>query len=405
MIPTIALAVLGGFAALVAYTYAGYPALLLLAGGSRRRRSELGAALPADDDLPSISILVAAYNEERQIRRTIEGLLALDYPADRRQIVIVSDASTDGTDDIVREFAGQGVELVRVPQRGGKTLAENAASPHLRGEIVVNTDASIRIRPDALKPMIAAFRDPKVGVVSGTDVSVSALRDDANKGEGAYVDYEMWVRGLETNVGGIVGASGCFFAIRSELQHIPAPPHLSRDFSAALVAKEHGYRAVSMPAAICYVPRSNDVHAEFRRKIRTFTRGMETLHHRRKLLNPFRNPVFAWKLFSHKLLRWAIPWAALFAYLAMGVLAFYSAIALLLFVAGTVVIAIGTIGYRLARPDRSLPRWVSMPTYALVGSLAVIKASLQAMRGERSPVWEPTRRHVIEEEKPLATAR
>jgi len=402
MIQNIALGVVAGFVLLVTYTYAGYPALLMMVGGLRRRDRQ-----PVTTErLPTISILLAAYNEERQIRRTIEGLLALDYPADRRQIVIVSDASTDGTDDIVREFADRGVELVRVAQRGGKTMAENAASPYLRGEIVINTDASIRIRPDALRPMVAAFADPTVGVVSGTDVSVSAIGDDANKGEAAYVDYEMWVRGLETNAGGIVGASGCFFAIRAELQHIPALPHLSRDFSAALVAEEHGYRAVSMPSSICFVPRSNDVRAEFRRKVRTFTRGMETLHYRRKLLNPFRSPLFAWKLFSHKVLRWGIPWAAFLAYFAIGVLGFYSPLALALFVGGSVALAVGAIGWSQARPDRSLPRWVSMPTYALVGSVAVIKASLLAMRGERSPVWEPTRRQVMDGEKTfVAVAR
>ena len=402
MIQTIAFGVLGAFALLVGYTYAGYPALLMALG---RRRDPAVPPPAAPEHLPMISILVAAYNEERQIRHTLEGLLALDYPPEKRQIVIVSDASSDGTDAIVREFADRGVELVRVPKRGGKTLAENAASPHLRGDIVVNTDASIRIRPDALRPMIAAFADPEVGVVSGTDVSVSALGDDANKGEATYVDYEMWVRQLETRAGGIVGASGCFFAIRAELQHIPAPPHLSRDFSAALVAHEHGYRALSMPQSICYVPRSSDVKAEFRRKVRTFTRGMETLHHKRHLLNPFRDALFGWKLFSHKVLRWALPWGAVLAYLAMGALALEHTAARVLFALGTLVLAIGAVGWAIARPDRRLPRWVSMPTYALVGSAAVLKASLLALNGQRSPTWEPTRRNVLEVgEAPAARA-
>ena len=390
MLEPIAFSVIAFFAGLVGYTYAGYPALLLLLG----RRAAAPSPAEPDEEWPSISILVAAYNEEHEIRATVERLLALDYPVERRQILIVSDASTDRTDDIVREYADRGVELLRVTQRGGKTAAENAASSHLRGDIIVNTDASIRIRPDALKPMIAAFRDPEVGVVSGCDVSVSAIADDANKGEAAYVGYEMWVRELETKVGGIVGASGCFFAIRKELQRIPAPTHLSRDFAAALVAREHGMRALSAPGSICYVPRSNDLRAEYRRKVRTFTRGMETLLFKRHLLNPMSEPVFAWKLFSHKVTRWLIPWAALAAYLALAALALRHPLARIALLAATVPVVVGMIGWKLANPGRSQPRWMSIPAYAVAGSTAVLRATVQALRGERAPMWEPTRRNL-----------
>src|SRR5690606_5038323 len=132
---------------------------------------------PADEPAggwPRVSISVPAYNEEDQIRDLIRSLLALDYPRDRLQMLIISDASSDATDDIVREYAAEGVELLRMPERGGKTKAENAAAGHLDGDIILNTDASIRIRPDALKPLIAAFRDPEVGCASGRDVSVGA---------------------------------------------------------------------------------------------------------------------------------------------------------------------------------------------------------------------------------------
>ena len=124
--------------------------------------------------------------------------MLLDYPAERRQILIVSDASTDGTDEIVAEYADRGIELVRQPTRAGKTAAENAARSALRGDIIVNTDASIRIHPHSLKPLIAAFSDPSVGVASGRDVSVARLDDDSNVGESGYVDYEMRIRALET---------------------------------------------------------------------------------------------------------------------------------------------------------------------------------------------------------------
>ncbi|HXW97565.1 MAG TPA: glycosyltransferase, partial [Gemmatimonadales bacterium] len=214
-------------AVLLAYAYLAYPALLRLFGSFR-------SAPPAPADTPEwplISIVVPAYNEEQAIRRTIESLLALDYPAGRRQILILSDASSDGTDDVVRSYADRGVELLRLPTRSGKTAAENAALPLIRGEIVVNTDATIRILPESLKPLIRTFQDPTVGVASGRDLSVGDVTIEASGGESGYVGYEMWVRSLETRLGSIVGASGCFYAIRRPLHVIEVPPALSRDFA------------------------------------------------------------------------------------------------------------------------------------------------------------------------------
>ncbi|MEX2375269.1 MAG: glycosyltransferase family 2 protein [Dehalococcoidia bacterium] len=375
---------------LLIYTYAGYPALLALLSQLRRQPS----AEAASADWPLVSISVPAYNEETQIRELIKSLLALDYPRDRLQILIVSDASSDGTDDIVREYADKGVELLRLEERGGKTRAENAAVEHLRGDIVVNTDASIRIRPDALKPLIAAFQDLGVGCASGRDVSVGADETSGNVGEGGYVGYEMWVRDLETRAGGIIGASGCFYAIRPELHRLPLPGELSRDFAAALHTHEHGFRAVSVPDAVCYVPRAPALRKEYRRKVRTITRGMRTLWHKRALMNPVRHGRFAWKLLSHKVCRWALPWAAMAAFVALGVLAPLHAVAALTFGAGVLLLVLATLGWVMAeRP--SVPKVFSIPAYLVAGNLAAAHALVRAVLGGGDALWEPTRRHVV----------
>jgi len=189
-----------------------------------------GGGLPAE--WPTISIVLPVYNEAESIAATLERVLAIDYPAERRQVVVVSDASTDSSDEIIARFAARGVELLRMPQRRGKTAAENAARSHLSGAIIINTDASVRIEPGAVKQLVGAFADPSVGVASGRDVSVANLDahvaaggdvsvanldDRANPGEMAYVGYEMRVRDLETQLDGIVGASGCLYAIRKDL--------------------------------------------------------------------------------------------------------------------------------------------------------------------------------------------
>ncbi|HEY2898054.1 MAG TPA: glycosyltransferase, partial [Gemmatimonadaceae bacterium] len=156
--------------AIFAWAYAGYPAVVWIASRFKAPR----AVPPEPSTWPMISITVPAYNEAARIRSTIDSLLAIDYPAERRQILIVSDSSIDDTDRIVAEYADRGVELYRVSKRGGKTAAENASAAALRGEIIVNTDASIRIQPHAVKALVRALQDPTIGVASGRDISVGA---------------------------------------------------------------------------------------------------------------------------------------------------------------------------------------------------------------------------------------
>jgi cellulose synthase/poly-beta-1,6-N-acetylglucosamine synthase-like glycosyltransferase len=373
-----------------AYAYAGYP--LLLAGVARVRGRRPVPAPPAE--WPRVSISLPAYNEEGQIRGALDSLLALDYPADRREILVVSDASTDRTDEIVLEYADRGVQLLRMPQRGGKTAGENAAAARLTGEIVVNTDASIRIRSDALRPLVACFTDSTVGVASGRDVSVARTGENSNAGEAGYVGYEMKVRALETEVGGIIGASGCFYAIRAHLHRAPLPEHLSRDFASALTAREHGYRAVSVDEAVCYVPRTSSLHREYRRKVRTMARGMETLMFKRHLLNPMRHGVFAWMLLSHKIARWLVPWAALAGAVGVLLLAVDHPWARVVAAGGAGVALLALAGW-LWPEGRPIPRLLAIPAFAAAGNLAAVHASLRALRGDENPTWEPTRRDVV----------
>ena len=375
--------VLGGSLAFWVYSYLGYPAILKVLSLFRP------SAIPVDRPyrLPRISITMAVYNEAAVIAGTLERILDVEYPAESRQILVVSDASTDATDEIVRRFAARGVELLRLSQRHGKTAAENAARPYLTGQIIVNTDASVRIDPQAVTRLVETFADPSVGVASGRDVSVAHDDDRANPGEQAYVGYEMWVRGLETQVGGIVGASGCLYAIRRNLHMSSTPDGLSRDFGAALVAREQGYRAVSVPAAICFVPRSTSIRLEYRRKVRTMARGLRTLWHKRALLNPRRYGLFAWILWSHKLCRWLTPWTLLLAAVGLAALSPWH-----WWAAATVVLAFVTATGWMWPTGRPLPRLIALPSYAVSSNIAALQAWIKALGRQGTAVWEPTRR-------------
>ena len=385
---SLCLSLLGVAVAFALYTYLGYPLLLLLGAALRRRR-----AVAPLSDWPNISIVLVVYNEEALIGSTLENLLQLDYPTDRRQIIVVSDASADRTEAIVGEYAGRGVQLLRMPRRVGKTAAENAALPLLRGEIIVNTDASVHVERGALKPLMASFVDPTVGVASSHYVSVARIEEHANYGESWYVGYDMWVGHLESRVSGIVGAAGCLYAVRAPIQMHVLPEGLSRDFAAVLLARELGLRAVSVRDAVCFVARLPSLRQEYRRKVRTITRGWHTLSFKRQLLNPFGSGpgVFSWILTSRKICRWLMP--------HVGVLALAALVCLVPSTRwagwGVGLAAIAGLCAALGwwwPEGRPLPKLCAVPAYVVIGNLAALHASIRAARGERTPIWEPTRR-------------
>jgi cellulose synthase/poly-beta-1,6-N-acetylglucosamine synthase-like glycosyltransferase len=375
---------------LAVYSYAAYPAALWLLARRRANALVTGQA----DYQPSISVVVPAYNEETQIGGAIEALLAQDYPHDKMQILILSDASTDATDRIVSSYADRGVELMRMPKRSGKTAMENAACRLLRGDVVVNSDASIRLHPTTTRKLIEQLSDPSIGVASGCDVSVSVGRPQANATEAGYVNYEMRLRALETQAGGIIGASGCCYAIRADLHRLPIPPDLSRDFSAALTARAHGFRAVSVDDAIAFVPRTQTLRREYTRKVRTIARGMETLLGVAHMLDPMRYGAFSWRLISHKVCRWMVPIVAVPALVALAFLArthLWAELALALTVTLAGVAAVGAF-WPATRP---MPRLLSFISFSVAANVAVIHAACRLMYAGDDKIWEPTRREAI----------
>jgi len=372
------------------YTYAGYPALL--AASARLLRRQLPAA-PGDRgarDWPLVTICLVAHNSASTIAAALEALLALDYPPDRRHILVASDASTDATDAIVAAYAMRGVELLRLEQRGGKTVAENAAAARARGDIIVNTDVSVIVDRAALKPLVAALDDGTVGVASGRDVSTAARTRSGAAGwrdEAAYVGYEMFVRELESRVTGIVGASGCLYATRRVIQRTVLPGGVSRDFAAPLIARRLGYRSVSVRDAVCYVPSNSGIAREWTRKRRTVTRGLATLLCFRGLLDPRRDPAFAWALFSHKVMRWLAPWWAL---AAVGASFWLAPAPTALALTGVGLLAWLTA---MSQARRGVLRRVGgAAASAVAANAAVIGAWISVARGVNPPTWEPTRR-------------
>jgi glycosyltransferase involved in cell wall biosynthesis len=395
--------VLAACAGFCAYTYAGYPWLLARLGKRRRPHPAPPVAL---EEWPFISIVLPVFNEAASIAGTLEAILALDYPPDRREVLVISDHSDDGTDEIVRGFEPRGgIRLLRLPGRAGKTAAENAAARHVRGSVVVGIDASVRPHPASLKLLVAALSDPAVGIASGCDISTAAgttapvaVETPEVSGEQSYVGYEMRIRELETRLGGIVGASGCLYASRDVLYRREVPVALSRDFAAALHAREQGYAAVSVSDALCYVPRSSSFAAEYRRKVRTIERGLATLLHHRRLLDPLRYGTFSWMLASHKLCRWLTPWALLGALVAVAALSTrWAPGRWLAAVAGA---GIALSGVACASSSARRAPGLAQLAYAASGNVATLHAWVRLVLGRRRATWDPTRRQAAAHQPP-----
>ncbi len=372
--------------AIALYAYVAYPAIIWVVTLMRPR----GNAGVQSEGWPVVTITVPVYNEVASIRTTLERLLELDYPRGRLQLLVLSDASSDGTDDIVREFAGRGVELLRAPIRRGKTAAENAAVAVARGDVIVNVDATVVIASGSLKQLIRAFDDPTVGVASGRDVSVGAAGKREVGAESGYTSYEMRVRDLETRAGSIVGASGCFYGIRRTIRVSALPSGLSWDFASTLVARQQGYRSVSVPGAVCLVPRTAEIRSELRRKTRTMARGLATLFHFRALMNPFKYGSFALMLISHKLFRW-VPYLLLpAAILALGLLATRSSVAAILLAIVAFGLLSGAAAIRYGSSIRFKP--LTLAGFLVAAVSAGFLAWVDALRGTRMVTWDPTPR-------------
>ena len=275
------------------YTYIGYPIFLLLYGLAIKKERNKDSQFE-----PDISMIIPVYNEESIIKSKIVNTLSLDYPKEKLEVIFVSDASTDNTNDIIQKINDNNIQLFVLSERTGKAGALNRGLQEAKHEIIVFSDASIMLEPDALKIIVNRFSCENIGCVSGEDYI------PGGGGEGAYGKYELFLRNLESSVGSIVGASGCFYAQRRSLcEHFQEG--MAPDFLSVLKTVERGYRAITEPMARGVMESVSKSKQEIDRKVRTLLRGITTLMAFKHLINPLRYGFFAIELLSHKIIRWS----------------------------------------------------------------------------------------------------
>ena len=284
---------------LIVYTYAGYPALISALARWRPRRVREAAGIE-----PTVSVVLALHNEQAVIAHKLDNLLALDYPPEKLQVVVISDGSTDETDRIVDRYAERHprrVVLVRLDSNVGKAAAINRGMQRAHGEVVVFCDARQRVDPKALRALVPHFADPNVGAVSGE------LELEGEGGPGVYWRYEKLIRAAEGRVDSVVGATGALYAIRRHLfKDLPSGTLLDDVYTPMQIVLQ-GYRVLFEPGARVY-DREAKLAGEFARKARTLAGNFQLLQQLPQLLNPLRNRLFV-QFSSHKLLRLVCPFA------------------------------------------------------------------------------------------------
>ena len=339
------------------------------------------------DYFPEISLIITAYNEEKSIAKKIENSLALDYPKGKLEIIVVSDGSTDGTNEVVNSYTGEGVRFLVLPQRNGKHHAQGHGIRFAENDIIVLSDATTILKNNALEKIVRNFADSEVGCVSGLDQIINA--DSGTYGEGAYVRYEMKLRSLESAVNSLVGVSGCFFAVRKHLCENWID-NMSSDFYLPIISNMNGYRVVLEDEAIGYYEALDDPRDEFTRKVRTVVHGLEVLSRFREILNPFKYGYFSLQMISHKLSRWLVP-----LYL---VLIFITNITLVdhgTFFSATMTLQIIFYGLALTAfliKDLENMFIFKIPLFFVMVNYSIVIAWLDFITGKNFVLWEPTKR-------------
>jgi cellulose synthase/poly-beta-1,6-N-acetylglucosamine synthase-like glycosyltransferase len=368
---------------LILFVYAGYPAIMFAISRLSPRH-----AFRADIQ-PRVSLIIAARNEEKDIAAKLGNALALDYPKDLLQIIVASDCSEDGTDKIVRGFADRGVILIRQRSRDGKTRAQHRAALVSNGDILVFSDATTRLEPDALRKLLRGFADPSVGCVAGRLVYRSEKSSAVARGCRSYWDYERLLKSWESDAGSLVGVSGCLYAVRRSC-YAKLAGDMIDDFAIATEMRLQGLRTVYEPEAVCSESANQRGRDEFRMRVRVIEQTMNALQRYRRLLNARNHGMFIFQMLCHKALRYSTPLLLVLAfianYFALDAGPFYQ----FAFFAQSLFYYAAFIG-RLGARSRVELGPLALPYYFVLVNAAVVVALVKFMRGETHIVWEPLR--------------
>jgi cellulose synthase/poly-beta-1,6-N-acetylglucosamine synthase-like glycosyltransferase len=381
--------------ALIIYTYLGYPLLLFLLSCIRKLFIHAGKRLPSEEYTPEVTLLIAAFNEREIVSAKMENTLALDYPSDKLTITWITDGSSDGTPELLRQYPN--VTVLHQSVREGKTAALNRAMQYVRTPFVVFCDANTLLDKNAIKELMTCFSDDMVGCVAGEKRIISGVTENAAEtGEGAYWKYESHVKRLESGLYSALAAAGELFAIRTGLFTEAEADSIIDDFVITIKIAMAGYRIKYAPDAYALEYSSMNIQEELKRKIRIASGGFQTLLRYPSLLNLFRYGFLSFEFISHKLLRW------IFVPLSIPILFIFNLIIssndirhvdVYLLILGLQVIfyAFVFIGWMVEKFSIRI-RMLFLPYYILIMNYAQIAGIYRYLAKRQTVIWEKAKR-------------
>jgi len=370
---------------LIIYIYAGYLLLNMLIS----RMIKVRKIVP-DGELPHITLLISAYNEQDVILEKLDNCFSLDYPTGKLSVLVVSDTSDDRTDEIVQQYPNDRVRLMRIEGRKGKTYGISQVVPEIKSEIIVFSDANAIYNKDTLRHLVKHFALPDVGYVVGNAQYYKTDQSAAGEQENVYWDMEIKLKVYESRLGSVVGGDGAIYAIRTKL-FLPLDEDDINDFVNPLQIVLQGYRGVFEPMAICYEHTAESYAQEIGRKRRIVNRSWRGLMKNKSVLNPFRTGVHAFQVFSHKYLRWIGGLILLLFFVENIFLMGAGTVYQVIFAAQCMFYLLAIIGSLFEKTKRKIPLPLSVIYYFVRVNMASLMGIIDNYNGKKYTTWQTIR--------------
>lgn len=380
--------------AILFYTYFGYGILLFIYLRWIRRRPQDHESYKDLEDLPELTLLIAAYNEGDFLIEKIENSFKLHYPKSKRKICFVTDGSDDNSLEILANYPE--IEVFHEAERRGKMAAIDRVMPLIKTPITVFSDANSLLNPGALLQLVDHFADPEIGAVAGEKKIREENLGDATAGEGFYWKYESKLKAWDAELYSVVGAAGELFALRTDLYEVLPPDTIIEDFVQSMGIARRGYRVAYEAAAYAEEYSSASIPDELKRKIRIASGGIQAVVRMKELLNPFRYGVLTFQYVSHRVLRWTLaPLALVLLFISNIFLAFDSAFFQVFLELQLLFYLSAALGYFLEKRKIRL-KFLFVPYYFCVMNYAVFLGFYRYLRGSQSVLWEKANRKVLD---------
>ncbi len=376
---------------LLIYPYLIYPFVLNILSklfGANKKLAE------TNGNWPSVTFIISAFNEAAVLDEKIRNTLELEYPAEKLEIIVISDASDDGTDDIVKNWSKKEprIKLVRQNERKGKSAGLNLGVAEAKGEAIVFSDANAMYKSDAIYELVKYFANPKIGYVMGAALYNDAGDNEATESEGLYWRFELFLKEMESRFYSVVGGDGAIYAIRRELFWTLKDDDIN-DFVNPLQIVSKGYRGIFNPQAICYEDAAEEFGKEFRRKRRIVNRSWRAVKRYISWFNPFRQFRFLFELFSHKVIRWFSMVILIAMFIAnLLVVIFTPNIFYAITLGGMILsVLVALYGSALDGKNKPIPKLIYLPYYFFLVNYAALLGIWDETRGVRHSVWNHVR--------------